>query len=103
MVTGGGIDVNQPLNDILHSGFAFGPGMVYTSAGVNRRPECVACSLSTGLVYYASHNGVLIYDPSSTRFFLALTGTLVAVMHHYWFSRAPTVWVFHSDHAAAPQ
>ena len=55
-------------DEILHSGFAFGPGMVYTSAGVNRRPESVACSLTTGLVYFASHNGVLIYDPSSTRY-----------------------------------
>ena len=53
--------------DILHSGFSYGPAMMYTSAGVNRRPECVACSLATGLVYFASHNGILIYDPASTR------------------------------------
>ena len=60
--------------DILHSG----PAMVYTSAGVNRRPECVACSLSTGLVYFASHNGVLVYDPASTR-----------CLHCYKFPPAP--------------
>ena len=73
MVTGGGKDVEHAsLDDVHHSGFAFGPAMVYTSAGVNRRPECVACSLSTGLVYYASHNGLLVYDPSFTRYLLSL-------------------------------
>ena len=72
MVTGGGKDVeHSSLDDIHHSGFSFGRAMMYTSAGVNRRPECVACSVATGLVYYASHNGLLVYDPSSTRYLLS--------------------------------
>ena len=82
MVTGGGKDVeHSSLDDIHHSGFSFGPAMVYTSGGVNRRPECVACSVATGLVYYASHNGVLVYDPSSTR--LSLSEWYLNICHHH--------------------
>ena len=55
--------------------------MVYTSAGVNRRPECVACSLATGLVYFASHNGLLIYHPSSTRCSLHFNNFTVCWLH----------------------